>query len=256
MQIPDRLGKWTLEESNKHSADAYEALRSWDGWISFYNTEHNPKLEATVEKVARPIVKEYRALMAEHYWVRKKFKKLLATLASEKKISKPRLALPGLVKKRQWSGIVWHHSATKDGQTYNWPAIKRHHVEVNGWSDIGYHMGIEYANDSDGLKPRLMMGRSLERGGAHTYFVANGQKIREYNEIYIGLCAVGNFDATKPPEEIWDMCLQLTRSLQDLYGISTDRVFGHWETYLKHGIEALKTCPGKFFDIDRFREEL
>jgi len=254
MSADKRLGKWTEEESTKHAVRAYDALRAWDDQLSFYNYEHNPKLEAVMEKVARPIIEEFRALSEEHYKVRRNFEKHLENAV---KPSKPVLDLSGYkLSERAWMGIVWHHSATKDGVTSNWPAIKRYHVEHNGWTDIGYNMGVEYVQDRDGLKPRLMMGRSLEHSGAHTYFVAGDQKISQYNKEYIGLCAVGNFDVVKPPSEIWEMCLSLTRALQMKYGISKDNVLGHRETYVEHGIEPLKTCPGALWSMNNFREAL
>ncbi len=53
--------------------------------------------------------------------------------------------------------IVIHHSLTKDGIIADWEAIRKHHKNVNGWSDIGYHYGIERV----GKNLLLVDGRTL-----------------------------------------------------------------------------------------------
>jgi hypothetical protein len=141
-------------------------------------------------------------------------------------------------------GIVWHHSATADGRGFNWHAIKR-------------YGGVEYGPGVNGPEPFVLGGRSCARSGAHTYFVANKKRITQYNRTYLGLCAVGNYDLAAPPEAIWDTCLKLTRTLMDVYDkIEKNRIIGHWEAYIKHGVEPKKSCPGDLFDMYRFRAEL
>lgn len=70
--------------------------------------------------------------------------------------------------------IVIHHSATDRGVTTE--QIRRHHIDANGWADIGYHWVIE----GDG---RVHPGRPEERTGAH----AVGHNLRS-----VGVCVVGD----------------------------------------------------------------
>jgi hypothetical protein len=43
--------------------------------------------------------------------------------------------------------IILHHSATADGPTVSWGAIRRFHVVECAWGAIGYHYGIELVGD-------------------------------------------------------------------------------------------------------------
>ena len=70
-----------------------------------------------------------------------------------------------------------HHSLTKDGTVVDWDAIRRYHKETNGWTDIGYHYGIERVGG--GLS--LQIGRPESQPGAHT-------KEMHMNLKSIGIC--------------------------------------------------------------------
>jgi hypothetical protein len=66
--------------------------------------------------------------------------------------------------------------------------IRRHHVERNGWADIGYH----YIIDPMG---RVWEGRPTSLQGAHV----GGDK----NKHNIGVVVMGNFDRQSPtPEQL------------------------------------------------------
>lgn len=138
--------------------------------------------------------------------------------------------------------IIIHHSATKDSGTVSWQAIRRFHVEDCAWGEIGYHFGIEAVQDQSWSAPvfEVLFGRMPDQPGAHT---------KGRNHDSLGICCVGNFDADYPPEAQWDLALRLTRWLMSIYGIPRDRIFGH-----RHF--ANKTCPGKLWDMDKFRSEL
>ena len=135
-----------------------------------------------------------------------------------------------------WSHIIIHHSLTKDGTTVSWQAIRRYHMIDLGWSDIGYHFGIELVNG----EYEALVGRDLNREGAHTVGM---------NSRGIGICFVGNFDVEDVPRAQWDRGIKLVRSYCQLLSIPVRNVQGHRD-------HAQKSCPGKRFDMDRFRKEL
>ncbi len=73
---------------------------------------------------------------------------------------------------RDWTGIVIHHSATERGSV---DSIRKYHIEVNGWDDIGYHFIIAQSGE-------IFDGRPLSKIGAH----ALGR-----NSTHIGVCLIG-----------------------------------------------------------------
>lgn len=190
-------------------------------------------------------------------------------------MNKPKLDLAiDAANSRPWKGIVWHHSATPDGATKDWDAIRRYHTSyrVDGrivaeaeyrhrlaagegqsfqtpWKDIGYHGGTEWV---DG-QPRFYWGRALNEVGAHAG-VKGASNL--YNTEYVGLCAVGDFDKAPPKPEHWDFNLRLTRAFMEVFRIPVAHVIGHREVFDRLGVPRQKSCPGRLWDMDRFRAEL
>lgn len=139
--------------------------------------------------------------------------------------------------------LVIHHSATPDGKTHEWPAIKKYHMEHNGWSDIGYHAGIERVGEN----VLIQVGRPLIRVGAH---------VAGFNSQSFGLCLVGNFDKATPDAGTWSMALDLSLDIMRWFTIPVSRVIGHREAYDKMGQVRQKSCPGLRFVMDDFRGAL
>jgi N-acetylmuramoyl-L-alanine amidase len=150
--------------------------------------------------------------------------------------------------------IVIHHSATLDGKTFDWQAIRNYHINTLGWKDIGYHFGIEKINE----QYEILIGRNMLEVGAHTYGI---------NSISLGICLVGNFDTDKVPDQQLSKALELTRTLMKVFNIPIENVIGHREVYVlcqeklincdKRVIEEnTKTCPGLNFSMNYFRELL
>lgn len=143
--------------------------------------------------------------------------------------------------------IVIHHSLTSDGDTVSWDAIKKYHMEENGWRDIGYHFGVERV----GSGYSVLLGRMPDEDGAHC-------KEAKMNSRGIGVCLVGNFDIAAPPAGQWEKALKLCYWLVRAYSIPYQHVIGHREGQAMGGLlpGARKSCPGTKFDMDRFRGDL
>lgn len=143
--------------------------------------------------------------------------------------------------------IIIHHSLTKDGTVADWEAIRRCHKETNGWSDIGYHYGIERV----GQGILLQIGRPESQPGAHT-------KEMHMNLKSIGICVVGNFDLAPPGLEIMRFLADICWRKVAEYGIPVNFILGHREVGLMAGYDwrkgQYKSCPGKYFQIDALRE--
>ena len=131
--------------------------------------------------------------------------------------------------------IVLHHSLTRDNATVSWGRIRRYHVGELGWTDIGYHFGIELARD----QYEVFAGRGLDCVGAHC--AASGMNRRS-----LGVCFVGNFDYDPPPSDQWAVGLRLVRSLCNRFDIDPDDIYGH------RYFDGRKTCPGRMFDMAAF----
>lgn len=168
---------------------------------------------------------------------------------------------------KDWQGIVLHHSATADGMLNDWEGIKRYHMSfrydgriiskdkallfeaecVKGiehpWQDVGYHFGIE----TIGLGVEIFKGRPLTLSGAHA---------KDFNQTHIGICVIGNYDKGAPDSEHWSASLELVRFLLMEFSFTKYDVIGHRETYALRGVAVEKSCPGKFWDMEKFREEI
>jgi len=176
---------------------------------------------------------------------------------------------------RLWKGVVVHHSATTDQVTYDWDAIRKYHMSwrykdrviaepearrliaagVKGvlapWRDVAYNFGEELVGDSY----KYCLGRSLSDTGSHCV---------GYNQKYIGIVLIGNYDSIAPLDIQYELLINLIKKLMTFFKFPAENVIGHWETFIKLGQaktkeEAwikFKTCPGKLCSMDRIRNAL
>ena len=148
-----------------------------------------------------------------------------------------------------WEYVVLHHSLTPDGQTVSWGAIRTYHVKTNGWTDVGYHFGVELV----GTHYEILIGRTLSEDGAHC-------KEAGMNRRGIGVCLVGNFDLASPPDGQLRAAARIVTWAMKEFQVPRERVIGHRDAGLLAGFDwtkgQYKTCPGVQFSLDVFREML
>lgn len=158
--------------------------------------------------------------------------------------------------------IMIHHSATVDGATFSTSAMRRFHrswrfegkiitIEeaerlraagkrgvIGPWRTIGYHRTVELV----GEEFETIVGR-----GDHELAAACPQGAM--NERALHLCFVGNFDGQMPSTAVLQVGIErAVREWRESFGIPIENVVGHRD------FNPGKTCPGRAFDLERFRE--
>lgn len=134
---------------------------------------------------------------------------------------------------RRIDTIIIHCSATRPSWMQNntsaerWAEIKRWHVEENGWSDIGYHWGV----DRDGT---LHRGREGSRIGAHT---------RGHNRNSLGIVLFGGHGSRQDDHFNQHFTAAQDRKLVQLITIILDQ-FSDIDRIAGHNEYSAKACPG------------
>lgn len=135
----------------------------------------------------------------------------------------------------RFRGIVLHTVGVAGDTTM--AAIRRYHIEHNGWSDAGYHYGIR----KDGT---VEPGRSLTRAGAHC----------EGANDTIGICVYGDGDREPWTPEQWRATVELLADLCERHGWVSEQIHGHREAPVRLGAKpTTKTCPGRLVDPELVR---
>lgn len=129
--------------------------------------------------------------------------------------------------------IILHCSATPEGRNIKAKDIDVMHKQ-RGFKKIGYH----YVIDLDGT---IEKGRGENENGAHCV---------GHNSISLGICYIGGVDKKMKPkdtrtDEQKKSLLLLVDKLINQYGLSIDKVYGHYQF-------ANKACPS--FKIEDFKK--
>jgi N-acetyl-anhydromuramyl-L-alanine amidase AmpD len=133
-------------------------------------------------------------------------------------------------------GILLHTVGVQGDTTVT--AIRKYHVEHNGWRDIGYHFLVRKSG-------AVETGRPLAQYGAH----ATGA-----NDT-IGICVAGDGDTEKWTPAQADAVVRLCATHCRANGWNPiTRVGGHREVVrLFGGAPTSKTCPGRLVNLDGVR---
>lgn len=135
---------------------------------------------------------------------------------------------------RKWRFIIVHHSAGKSGNAATFDAGHRN----RGWDELGYHFVIGNGSMSDDGQIEVGPRWRKQKHGAHCKVRGH----REYNQLGVGICLVGNFNNGLPSEAQMRSLAYLVRQLMQRYDIPKSRVLGH-------GMLAPTDCPGTQFDF-------
>ncbi|NUN51404.1 MAG: N-acetylmuramoyl-L-alanine amidase [Planctomycetaceae bacterium] len=136
--------------------------------------------------------------------------------------------------KREWEGILIHHSATEGG---NLAKFDKFHREVNGWLMVGYDFII---CNGDGGPDGLV--QTSERWTTQIQGAHAGKGLKRYNDHWVGICLVGDFSRERPTAKQMASLRRLVRYLQDRCGIPDANVRTHRDV-------RDTDCPGKHFPL-------
>lgn len=135
-----------------------------------------------------------------------------------------------------WTHLLIHHSAGHDTPGLELAEIRRYHMDVRSWSDIGYHAITE---EIDGVAATIF-ARPWWRPGSHC-------PQQGMNRRALGHCIVGNFSAAPPSRELLTAAAVGTASMCYLGRIPLENV-------QRHRDYKATECPGDLFPWSEFVE--
>lgn len=143
--------------------------------------------------------------------------------------------------------IICHHSGgtdanpMQDSSNYTLAMCDADHKARFGMkSSLGYWVGYHYFIDKAG---KVTQTRDDMEEGAHCvgFNNTNYDKAKHPENLSIGICLAGNFDATLPTEAQKKSLASLLNQKCRKYGITADKI-------VPHRAHANKTCYGRKLD--------
>jgi hypothetical protein len=142
---------------------------------------------------------------------------------------------------RKWKYIVLHHTASDEDsvESIHDVHVQKKDKKGNPWLGIGYHFVIGNGQGmTDGeIEPTFRWKTQIQ--GAHA-----GSADRDYNEIGIGICLVGNYEKYPPSPRQVTAVKRLLRVLKGEYKIVTGNIVKHSDVR-----DGGTECPGKHFPM-------
>lgn len=137
------------------------------------------------------------------------------------------------------------HTAAAEHATHD--GIIRAHL-TRGWTWGGYHFTVAQDGTVQAMRPTWVQGAHCRVGGM--------------NRRSLGVCLLGHGDYQSPTPAQYGALVDLVSTLVVAYGIAVQGVrfpflggvIGHREAYDVADEPRAKTCPGRLFDLDAFRD--
>ncbi len=123
--------------------------------------------------------------------------------------------------------IVLHHSGASADQSVE--QIHNYHIG-KGWLGIGYNVLV----DKNGV---VYWGRGIDYVGA---------QCKGYNEISVGICAIGDMEHNQMPDAQKKSIIKLIKEIKEYYP-SITKIVGHKEL-------SATDCPGKNYPLTEIKE--
>lgn len=136
--------------------------------------------------------------------------------------------------------LIVHHSSGPVTQTKE--DIKKIHL-AKGYSDIGYHK-IILANG------KVEQGRNDAVIGAQAFGA---------NAYSLGICCIGNYETSNPPEAVIASLVQVLVTLCKRHNLTVDKIIGHRDVAKLFNVpEGSTACPGKnlYARLDEIRTKV
>ncbi|MDA0562982.1 peptidoglycan recognition protein family protein [Streptomonospora sp. S1-112] len=147
--------------------------------------------------------------------------------------------------------VIVHHTATPNSTDYSREhafalsrSIQNHHMDNNGWDDIGQQLTISRGG-------YIMEGRNRSlvaiRDGNH----AVGAHVESYNDVAIGIENEGTYISASPTGALWESLVATCAWLCSAYGRPVSAIRGHRDF-------NATVCPGDrlYSMLPRLREEV
>jgi hypothetical protein len=136
--------------------------------------------------------------------------------------------VPATLLSRVPDHIVVHHTATPNSTDYSRShaaalsrSIQAHHMDTNGWDDIGEQFTISRGG-------YLMEGRNRTIEALDTLSQVVGAHTSGHNDHTVGIENEGLYTSATPPTALWETLVRLCAHLCDLYGIEPSTgIVGH-----------------------------
>jgi hypothetical protein len=134
--------------------------------------------------------------------------------------------------------IIIHCATTDTDKAVDWNEIVKYYPEAKIHSDAAYYFGVDPLHDN----AKSVIGHPYTGDGAYCHDYANVRSI----------CIISK---TQPTDEQLAPLYKILRNFLTAFGLSKDKVLGHWEACAILGQDTKMACSPTI-DMNAFRGKL